>query len=393
VYAIERFLRYYPAGRCRHGREEARLSRESALEEWIREQIEASGPVPFEQFMEWALYHPQEGYYTSGRAAPGSDEGDFTTAPHISALFGRTLSRVLEAADRALGRPEPFVLVEGGAGRGKLARDLLDALRDRAPELYDRLVYAPDEVSPVWVERQEAFLAAHAAKIRRPSPERFRGVYLSNELLDAFPVHRVVRRDGQLREVHVAVEAGQLTEALLPLSRPEVATFLSREGIDVEEGCEVEVNLRALSWLRRVAERVERGYVITIDYGDEAAPLYGPHRPLGTCLAYRRHRAGEDLLLEPGLQDLTAHVNFTALRRAGGELGLESAALVSQREFLFGWGFLGEVEALETSGLSEADLMAARRALAPLFFPDMGETFHVLVQAKGAQLQLLAEPS
>ena len=369
---------------------------ENPLEVWIRHQIRDSGPVPFARFMDWALYHPEHGYYASGRASPGGDEGDFTTAPHISRLFGRCAARLVEAADLALGRPERFVLVEGGAGEGRLGRDVLDALCERAPELYGRLIYSPEESGPAWAGRREELLAPHAGRIAAAPPDAITGLYLSNELVDAFPVHRLARRGGELREVHVEVAGDTFAEVLLPLSRPELLDYLSAEGVEVAEGCEVEVNLRALAWVRAVAHRLERGFVVTIDYGDEGRRLHGPHRPRGTCLAYRRHRASDDLLSEPGLRDLTAHVSFSALARAGREVGLEAAPLLPQRDFLFALGFLSEVEALEGAGLSESELLAARRSLAPLIFPagEMGEAFKVLVQAKGAPVSLLGlDPS
>lgn len=368
---------------------------ENPLESWIRSQIEACGPVPFERYMDWALYHPEFGYYASGRARPGQDEGDFTTSPHISRLFGRCVATLVEAADRALGRPDSFVLVEGGAGDGRLARDILDALQQRAPDLYARLCYGPEESGPVWATRRAELLAPHAGRVIAP-PERFTGVYLSNELADAFPVHRLARRGRELLEVHVGLSEGSLAELLLPPSRPEIVAYLEEEGVEVCEGCEVEVSLRALGWIRRVAGRVRRGYAVTVDYGDEGRRLYGPDRPRGTCLAYRGHRISEDLLAEPGNIDLTAHVNFSALARAGQEEGLEPAPLLSQRDFLFALGLLTEVEVMERLGLSEAELLSARRALAPLLFPggEMGESFKVLVQAKEAPLsELPLDPS
>ncbi|MBI5442379.1 MAG: SAM-dependent methyltransferase [Deltaproteobacteria bacterium] len=359
------------------------------LEGWIRGQIGAGGPVIFEQFMDWALYHPEHGYYASGRAALGRDEGDFTTAPQISELFGTCLARLISAADRALGSPARFSLVEGGAGEGRLGRQILDALQLRDPNLYGRLTYSPEESGEAWRARQEELLAPHRARVANAQARDFVGLYLSNELVDAFPVHRLVRRNDTLWEVYVGLEADNLTELLLPPSRPELAQLLEEEGVHVEEGCEVEVNLRALEWLRSVAGRLRRGYVVTVDYGDEAESLYGRRRAGGTCLAYERHRTSEELLARPGLRDLTAHVDFTALRRAGLSAGLEAAPLRTQRDFLFGLGFLREVEELEHRGLSEAELLAARRALAPLLFPGMGEAFHVLVQAKDAPLSAL----
>ena len=168
---------------------------------------------------------------------------------------------------------------------------------------------------------------------------------------------------------------------------PEARDFLDAQGLEVPEGCEAEACPRALGWLERVAALLDRGFVVTIDYGDEAERLYGPGRPRGTCAAYRAHRISGDLLADPGDQDLTAHVNFTALRRAGERLGLDAAPLLKQRDFLFAAGLMEEVARLE-AGLPEVERMAAMQALAPLLLPDggMGDAFKVLVQAKAAPL-------
>lgn len=335
--------------------------------------------------MDWALDHPQFGYYTSGRATPGRDEGDFTTAPQTSRLFGRCLARLVVSADEALGHPSPFTLVEGGAGEGRLARDVLDALAERAPGLYQRLLYHPEDVSAVWRERQTALLAPHGSRLAGQEPDGFEGLYLSNELVDAFPVHRLRRSRGQLRELYVALDGEGFVEKEGPPSRPELALQLEMDGIDLADGCEAEVNLRAGEWLSAAARRLTRGFVVTLDYGDTGSRLYGPHRPRGTCVGYRHHRLTDDLLADPGLQDLTAHVNFSALSRAGEEAGLVAAPLESQREFLFSFGLADEVEALEHAGLSDVDVLEARRALAPLLFPGPAgsDSFRVLLQGKG----------
>lgn len=377
---------------------------------WIADRIAERGPVPFATFMEWALYHPEHGYYSSGRVRVGDDRGDFTTAPHLTGLFARCLARFVRGVDRALGEPDPFVLAEGGPGEGRLARDLLDCLRETAPRLYRRLRYAPDEASPALRERQVLLWAPHRDRLAPwPPPAPVEGIYLSNELLDAFPVHRLVRRSEALFEIHVALdeegeqagadpgEAPRLREVLLPPSHPELAARWARwesQGVALPEGCEAEVNLQSKSWLAGVSAALARGVVLTIDYGNEAPRLYGPRRLRGTAVAYRAHRAVENLLEDPGAQDLTAHVDFTSLRRDGEELGLETAPLLRLRDFLFASGLLEELEALERDGLDDAAAWEARRAAAPLLFPGpgqgMGESFHVLVQARGVELSALS---
>ncbi len=359
---------------------------DTPLSRWIRTRIETDGPVPFERFMAWALTHPDHGYYTSGTAAIGTDAGDFTTAPHLSAVFGRCLARWLSAADRALGRPDPFWLFEGGPGEGVLAREILDTLRTREPNLYRRLRYSADETSPILAGRQAERLRPHRDRVF-PEGGRGHGVYLSNELLDALPVHRIrVDGDGTMEACHVTWGGGGFREVWLP-PPPEVAALARAQGALPGPGWEAEVRPGIAPWLGRVVARLERGYVVTIDYGDTAERLYGPHRPAGTCAAYRGHRLSEDLLAAPGLQDLTAHVNFTAVVRAGREHGVAAGPLLAQTVFLFAAGLADETASLERD-LAGPDLVAARQELHQLLLPGtgMGEAFRVLVQAVRAPL-------
>lgn len=356
----------------------------NALRSWIAEQISRNGPVPFARFMEWALYHPQHGYYSGGRVRVGEDNGDFTTAPHVSGLFAGCLARFAAAVDGALGSPEPFVLIEGGPGEGRLARDLLDSLARREPDLYRRMRYRLDEISPALRQRQRKMLAPHGEKIDWGLPQHaVEGLYLSNELLDAMPVHRLLRMGDEVFEIWVGNEGEGLLETLRPPLDPEVA----REGRELltGEGFQVEVRPGVGPWLSSTSGCLRRGVVLSIDYGDEATRLFGPWRPNGTCVGYSAHRQTADLLAAPGEQDLTAQVDFTAVRRAGEALGLHSAPLLKQREFLFATGLLQELEEAEQSDRSEVEKIELRQAVAPLLMPGsgMGEAFKVLVQTKG----------
>ncbi len=355
----------------------------SPAAEAIRAEIRERGPIPFARFMELALFHPQGGFYASGRVRIGVDHGDFTTAPHISAVFARCLARWVEAADRALGGPDPLVLVEGGPGEGRLARDLLDALAERRPDLYPRVRYVADEASPALGARRRELLRPHQDRCLEQAPRGCAGVYLSNELVDALPVHRLRGEGTGLEEAWVDWDGRGFREVWARPS-PEAGAFLKRYAPPLGDW-EVEVRPAAEAWLEGAAARLGRGYVLTIDYGDRAERLYGPHRLLGTATAYRAHRLVDDLLADPGEQDLTAHVDFTHLQRVGQRLGLTAEPLVNQREFLFRWGLEEEVVALEQR-LPEVDRLAAMQALAPLLLPGpgMGDTFRVLVQTKEA---------
>ena len=201
------------------------------------------------------------------------------------------------------------------------------------------------------------------------------GCIFSNELLDALPVHRVVQRESELREIYIGAEGGELQEVEGPLSSPTIARYLEQYGAPLERDQFAEVNLAALEWLERAAAALERGFLVTIDYGHRARELYGPGHLRGTLLAYREHRAEEDWLAAPGEQDLTAHVNFTALEERGRELGLESIGYTPQSNFL--------LSLARAIGMEQMDA-TSRRQLIQLIHPEgMGEAFKVLIQAKG----------
>lgn len=362
---------------------------QTPLAPWIRAQIRRCGPVPYAQFMKWALYHPEFGYYSGGKVRLGDDRGDYTTSPHLTPVFARCLRRLVSRVDAALGCPPTLWVVEGGPGEGRLASDLLNCLRADDPDVYRRVAYALDELSPALRRRQLELLAEHRDLVSPlPPSEPLEGLYFSNELLDAFPVHRVRKEGGGWKEVYVTVAGDTLVEEPGPLSDSRILQVLEACGVELEDGCVAEVSLEAVRWMEVAARRLRRGYVVTIDYGDEAERLYAPGRG-DTCLAYFGHRPTPELLARPGEQDLTAHVNFTALRREGERHGLASGPLLDQREFLFALGLAEEVERLEGGFDSEVDRLAARQALAPLLM-GMGEAFKVLVQSRGVPLEALA---
>jgi SAM-dependent MidA family methyltransferase len=360
--------------------------RQAALEAFLRERIAATGGITFAEFMEHCLYHPDYGYYMVPRQRIGK-EGDFFTSSSVHALFGRLIARQLRQCLEQLGAPA-LTLAEQGAGEGHLALDILDALRAQAPDLYRSLRYRIVELSPDNRRRQAELLAAHHGVVEWCALEELagmEGVFLSNELVDAFPVHLVEKVSGDLREVFV-VNAGEgFGEELRPPSTPALAAHFQWLGVAPCEGNRAEVNLAAPRWLRQVAGLLQRGFVLTIDYGFPAAELYAPFRRNGTLLAYHRHQASEDPYGRVGAQDLTAHVDFTSLQQAGAECGLESLYFGEQYRFLMSLGFVEELLALETRETDPRRAQALRMTLKNLILPDggMGETFKVLVQGKG----------
>lgn len=363
----------------------SRLDRGTPLTDILVKRIEREGPLTFAAFMEACLYHPELGYYT--KHVPERGARDYFTSPAVGPLFGRLLARQLQEMWEKLGRPSPFTLVECGAGSGRLAEQIIAAVSEQMPEFAQALRLLLVEKSPRLREQARAALARFGEQtcVQEELPAGgVIGCLLSNELLDALPVHRVVQREGRLREIYVSTREGELVEVEGELSSPAVSDYLERYGVPLEVGQLAEVHLAAVAWLERAAAALQRGFLLTIDYGHHAPALYGPGHLRGTLLAYRQHRAHEDWLAWPGEQDLTAHVNFTALEEQGRELGLVTAGLTQQSKFLLALARSSDFADLEAGGGSEREKLRRRLALKQLIHPEaMGEAFKVLIQAKG----------
>jgi SAM-dependent MidA family methyltransferase len=312
------------------------------LAEILRREITAAGALPFARFMELVLYAPQFGYYERNPAMVGR-HGDFYTSVSVGSLFGELLAFQFAAWLEELPRAECGVrIVEAGAHDGKLAADILGWLRGSRPQLYARLEYAIIEPSPLRQQWQRETLAKFAPHVHWlsdfPTPQ-FDGIIFSNELLDAFPVHRLgwdASRQAWF-EWGVAVDddrfiwtrlAGEVPSATLHLpSSPDLSEVLP-------DCYTMETCPAAGAWWRRAAYSLAAGKLLTLDYGLTADELLRPERSAGTLRAYHRHQASADLLANVGEQDLTAHINFTALQTAGEAAGLKTEALCSQAKFL-----------------------------------------------------------
>lgn len=333
------------------------VQRSVALEALIRAEVHSRGLMTFARFMAMALYHDPLGYYRS-RPDATTRTGDFLTSPETHPLFGRLLARYAVTVQRELGVPE-FTVMEQGAGTGALAEAFLQAWPDEAGGTPLRYVI----VEPYRPAADR--LAARLPDAVRIVPDigfaaPFAGLYLSNELPDAFPVHRVRRLNGALREVFVALEGDRLIECECDLSSPDLAEWLATADVDLAEGSEIEVNLEIEPWLRAVAGAMTAGRVLTIDYGYEASAA--ARYPRGTLLAHYRHATNEDFLQRIGMQDLTAHVCWTAVERFGERAGFKVIERTTQREFLkrLGWKELGRA-LLATPGVTHAELDAVDR--------------------------------
>lgn len=363
------------------------------LENLLVELILADGPLPFSKFMEVCLYHPEYGYYMTARQRIGR-AGDFFTSSSVHALFGQLIARQLHQMWEILGCPSNFVIAEQGAGEGYLCLDVLNALEADFLEFYSLLRYRIVEISAENRARQAQLLSSHQNTVnwcQQSDLADMIGCYLSNELIDAFPVHLVEKRDGKLLEVFIAVEDGTFQEVLRDPSTMELANYLEWVGVELAEGNRAEINLTAPAWMRTVAGLLQRGFSLAIDYGYLASELYAPWRTTGTLMCYCQHTSGENPYIRLGEQDLTAHVDFSALIKAGEESGLEQLFFGDQCKFLLGLGFVDALLAAQVREKEPHRAQALRLTLKNLIMPDggMGEIFKVLIQGKGVGPQNL----
>jgi SAM-dependent MidA family methyltransferase len=351
-----------------------------------------AGPLSFAEFMEAALYDPEFGYYTTAPLI-GRD-GDYCTSPETHPIFAELIGKQIAQAAEAIASSGEFTLVEMGAGRGSFAEHILHAYRRDYPRLLARLRYVIIERSPSLIRRQQEQLASllrDGLPIRwLPSlaalPENsVTGVMFSNELVDAFPVHRVVKRALGLREIFVGWDPHE--QRFIEIEAPPVVStldeYFGRLGIQLEDGQRADVNLEALTWMRDVGGRLRNGLVITIDYGHTARDLFAPIRKTGTFLCYYRQTVADNPYVRVGYQDMTAHVDFTSLALTGKSVGLAVTGFTNQLNFLVGLGIEAAFAGVEAES-AEAGWM--RSLLRP---EGMGGTYKVLVQHKGIEAPLL----
>ncbi len=372
----------------------------SAVDQEIRELIQKHERITFAQFMQTCLYSPRGGFYSS-RA--DRINAHFRTSPTSHPIFGALIARQLEQMWQLLGKPPRFHVIEVGSGDGALARSIVGASQQMAPGLAEALYYVAADYEPWWpppgapsgsTEDWTGGESQPGAQrktwgIQRVKTEGllpFRnvvGCILSNELHDNFPVHRFVIQAGRVKEVYVALAGDRFTEVLDEPSTPRLEERLANLGVYLPEGSRGEVNLAMEDWVSQLAETLERGFVLTIDYGHLAQDLYSPQHPLGTLFCYHEHAESTDPYQHIGQQDITALVDFTSLMRLGERRGLATAGYTLQRHFLENLGFSTYLDALQTQDLSYARLELARMAMMSLVDPDDMGDFKVLAQSKG----------
>ena len=366
---------------------------QSPLVNVLVERIMAEGPLTFSKFMDACLYHPEYGYYMTTRQRIGRD-GDFFTSSSVHALFGQLIARQLHQMWEILGCPANFVIAEQGAGAGHLCLDILNALEADFPDFYSQLAYCIVEISAENRARQTQLLSRHQIAVnwcRQGDLAGMIGCYLSNELIDALPVHLVEKRGGKFLEVYIAAENGTFQEVFLNPSTEALASHLEWVGVELAEGNRAEINLAASTWMREVAGLLQRGFVLTIDYGYLASELYAPWRTTGTLMCYYQHTSNENPYIRIGEQDITAHVDFSALIKAGEESGLQQLFYGDQCKFLLGLGFVDALLQAQARENEPHRAQALRLTLKNLILPDggMGEIFKVLIQGKGVGPQNL----
>ena len=353
-----------------------------AITEILINKIKKEGPISFHDFMEIALYYPSLGYYDATQNRIG-ERGDYYTSPVLSSLFGNMIGRQLEEMWYVLDK-KPFTIVEYGAGTGALCHDILGYLKN-SEALYTDLRYCIIEKTETMRKLEKSNLNEKVSWYSSINeiPET-NGCVLSNELLDNFPVHKVLMKD-ELMEVFVDYQ-NEFIEVLQP-AKEDLKNYLKEQDIALPKGYTTEINLQAIDWIRDIASHLQKGFVLTIDYGFSASELYSPKRNSGTLICYKDHEVSDLPYSNIGSQDITAHVNFTALNHWGKKFGLEYTGYTTQDYFLRSLGLVNYLRQLEMDQTADnRNLIIQIQKL----LVEMGNKFKVFIQQKGVKNKMLS---
>lgn len=363
------------------------------LEEELRMEMKRSPyqSISFQQFMAMCLYHSEVGYYANHRTKLGKD-GDFYTSASIGSIMGEMLARyfVDTIKDQSV-HQEIVQIVEWGGGTGQLAKHMLDEMREVFPEIYERIQYISVEESEYHVELQKNRLFEHDHCVQWMSSEdwfaqgnKVGSIIYSNELLDAFPVHRILYKENRYYEIYVEwnEKNKQFEEKPIQITDGPLLQYLNEEGITLVEGQKAEINLQAPKWIEQVGKWLEKGLLVTIDYGDQAEEIYAAHRLNGTLMCYRNHQAYDNPYIHVGEQDITAHVNFSSCIRSGLSVGLHNWSLVDQKTFLIQTGIMDKLQNHDMRDPFHPTVKKNRAIRQILWSDQMSELFKVLVQKK-----------
>ena len=361
----------------------------SLLTDRLREQIRCQGPITFYEWMKAALYDPSEGYYCRSDRERWGREGDYRTSAERSELFAGTFARYFAKLHEELGSPVEWTIVEVGGGAGRFAKGLLRTLQQRFPYVFSATQYVLDEASTDSRSRARQLLTDFRDQVHLKRLSDLDnldpGIVFSNELLDAFPVHRVTTQNGMLREFFVdADEQGSFTWTLGEPATPRLGEYFTRLGIHLSEGQVAEVNLELEDWIRVVADKLTAGYLITVDYGTETFAFEAlPDQQKSTLRGFDRHHFADNVLDNPGQQDITTTINWAWVKLLGDELGLRLIEFDRQDRFLLRAGLLDEMEARANQALDESEKLRLRTNAREMILPDgMAASFQVLVQKK-----------
>jgi SAM-dependent MidA family methyltransferase len=353
---------------------------DTSLQTYVEDLVRKNGQITFAEFMDIALYKEGMGYYQ--KENPFGQQGSFYTSVNASESFGRTLAKSFVYMIKHLKLENAFC--EMGAGSGMLANDILNYLKNNEKDIYDSLSYNIIEKSGYLIKRQQELIEKeHKGKVvwkTFEELESFSGVFYSNELVDAFPVHRVIRMDDELKELYVKEIEGKLRLSPDKFSTPKLQEYLDAINLKVVETQIVDINLDLKSWVQALADKLNKAVVVTIDYGFEAPMLYQSYRRDGTVTCYYRHTQNNDFFERIGYQDITAFVDFTSLSLYGAQKGLNPMAYMPQWLYLVQSGILEEIAACKT------DLQ--KQSVKALIMPEggFGTNFQVFVQGKNVDI-------
>jgi SAM-dependent MidA family methyltransferase len=375
----------------------------SALCDVINQRIVESPQkrITFAQYMELALYHLDYGYYSTQAGSIGK-EGDFFTSVHLGADFGELLAGQFVQMWEILNQPDTFSVVEMGAGQGMLAVDILGYLKIQHPDFFAALDYVLVEKSPGLKNEQQKRLKDFSVRwcsLEDIPDNSITGCFFSNELVDALPVNRFILQQGQLQEIYVAQNPASTAPYFIEVidtASSGVADYFDVVGIKFDvnvypDGYRSEVNLAALQWQIAIASKLQKGYALTIDYGYPAHRYYNPVRKEGTLQCYYQHRRHDNPYINVGMQDITAHVDFTALERWGEKCGLSTIGFTQQGLFLMSLGLGQRIAAVSYKEQGMKSLLLQRDSLHQLLDPMGLGGFGVLLQGKGLTPEELSQ--
>jgi SAM-dependent MidA family methyltransferase len=347
----------------------------------ISDRIKREGPIPFREFMEMALFYPGYGYYTSPQTEIGAG-GDFYTSSHIHPVFGAMLGKQIEEMWHSMERPDNFHVLEIGAGKGYLAFDMLKFLE--SSPVFDALLYTIVEINPHVKKKQEKLLESFSHKLSwlaslAESPP-ITGCIITNELLDALPVNILCAEGGKLQEVYVTINSKKFCEVLFDC-RPALLDYLAEFAVTFPPGYRSEINLGIKPWLQEAFRVLREGFVCTIDYGYPSWDYYSPARTKGTLMCYYQHQVNENPYEHIGMQDITAHVNFSSVKKWGEQAGFSTAGYCPQGTFLVSLGIDTVLNGMLNAGEHPVE---GFKKVSSLISPEgLGESHKVLIQYKG----------